>query len=198
MVLYARHDLVSVVVPVENGGCGVTHTRPVINGEPSKEFKLVCTPCENFLRADIARSGGNKKVRTINGDTGLALKERYLGLWGASPETTPESPDEELQREHNEQASITANAASQTQTLQQIGDAVKGNADLMAKFLDLQIALAKRDQQPEAAPPPPVPANAESRDCLDCGKPIVRADGQKGALPWRCPECKAKKRGKAA
>jgi hypothetical protein len=215
MVLYARADVTYVCVPAESGGCGTAHTRPVINGAPSREFRLVCTPCENYLRADIARSGGNKKVRTINGDSGLALKDRYLGLWGATPDTIPEAPDEELKREHDEQAMVTKNAASQTETLAQIGDAVKGNAALMEKFLDLQIALAKNNApQGPFAPILPVPSpdgempeprrweypvganldeSVETRFCLDCNATIQRQSGQKGALPWRCPDCKAKK-----
>src|SRR5580692_7303264 len=109
MTLGAREDVSYVLVPAGSGGCGEAHTRPVVSGAPSKTFRLDCQGCENFLRADIARSGGNKKVRTINGDTGLALKDRYLGLWGASPDTIPESPDAELRREHDEQANITRN-----------------------------------------------------------------------------------------
>jgi hypothetical protein len=179
------------------------HTRPVINGAPAKEFRLDCQGCENFLRADIARSGGSKKIRTINGDTGLALKERYLGLWGATPDTTPESPDDELKREHDESAMITKNAASQTQTLADIGEAVKGNADLMAKFIELQIALAKQNTPPTAVPAPvadSVPLagvnryTADEAPCRDCGTAIRREPGQKGSLPWRCPDCKTSRR----
>lgn len=219
MTLYARADVSYVSVPRESGGCGEPHSRPVINGVP-QPFVLTCQGCENFLRADIARSGGSKKMRTINGDSGLALKERYLGLWGASPDTIPEAPDEELRREHDETAMITKNAASQTQTLAQIGDAVRGNADLMAKFIELQIALAKNQQPAEPLPPIasetaglqeprmyeyPVGgaltasvATADWRACQDCGADIARQPGQKGALPWRCPDCKAAKRRKAS
>jgi hypothetical protein len=226
MTLYARADVSYVCVPAESGGCGTPHSRPVINGAPAPQFVLNCQACENFLRADIARSGGSKKVRTINGDSGLALKERYLGLWGSSPDTVPEAPDDELKREHDEQAMVTKNAASQTQTLAQIGDAVKGNAELMEKFIELQLALAKNEQSRQAEAQlavPPLPAGeqkraeprmyeyqvggvlaaensytAESRACQDCGTMIERQPGQKGALPWRCPDCKAAKRRKAS
>jgi hypothetical protein len=226
VTLYARADVSYVSVPTASGGCGVPHTRPVVNGAPAKQFVLNCQGCENYLRADIARSGGNKKVRTINGDTGLALKERYLGLWGASPDTVPETPDDELKREHDEQAMVTKNAASQTETLAQIGAAVAGNAELMGKFIELQLALAK-NQQPTvpipAAPvdqaelgklpdprlweypvggmgsglPAPIPdvdtSTWQQRLCTDCSTPIIRKEGQRGALPQRCPDCKAKK-----
>lgn len=207
MTLYARADVDYVVVPVGNGGCGNPHRRPFANGVRSETFVLNCQPCENFLRADIARSGGNKKVRTVNGDYGMKLADRYLGLWGATQDTIPEAPDEELAREHNEQAMITKNAASQTQTLAQIGAAVAGNAELMAKFIELQTALVQANTRlpADTAVPtevamvmPDVPlqradlAVADEHACKDCSKPISRKPGQKGALPQRCPACKDK------
>jgi len=207
VTLYARADVSYVSVPTASGGCGVPHTRPVVNGAPAKQFVLNCQGCENYLRADIARSGGNKKVRTINGDTGLALKDRYLGLWGASPDTVPETPDDELKREHDEQAMVTKNAASQTETLAQIGAAVAGNAELMGKFIELQLALAKNQpaeptQVVMTMPSEPLEAGSlpdvdtstwQQRLCTDCSTPIIRKEGQRGALPQRCPDCKAKK-----
>jgi hypothetical protein len=198
MTLWARADVSYVHVPVASGGCGKPHSRPVHNGKPAAEFILNCQGCENFLRADIARSGGNKKVRTVNGDYGMKLADRYLGLWGATSDTIPETPDEELAREHNEQAMITKNAASQTQTLAQIGAAVAGNAELMAKFIELQTQLSDaRQPLAQLAPIPPVPVDepaltvADSHPCKDCNLPIVRAEGQRGALPQRCPTCKS-------
>ena len=178
------------------------HSRPVINGAPVKEWKLECAPCEKFLRADMAASG-YRKQRTVNEDAGMKLAERYVGLWGTTPDTVPETPDEEKKREHDEAAMVTKNAARQTQAMDEISDAVKGNADLLGKFLDLQIALARQNQG--AAPLPVLvpghdivtgevnPYTAEVRQCQDCGTDIVRSPGQKGALPWRCPDCKAKK-----
>lgn len=224
VTLYARADVSYVSVPVTSGGCGTPHVRPVVNGAPAKLFALTCQGCENYLRADIARSGGNRKVRTINGDQGLALKERYLGLWGASPDTIPETPDDELKREHDEQAMVTKNAASQTETLAQIGAAVAGNAELMGKFIELQTLLAKQqgnqftpiapalvdqaelDRLPHhrldeysvggmgsGLPEPMDTSTWQQRLCTECSTPILRAAGQRGALPQRCPDCKAKK-----
>jgi hypothetical protein len=200
MTLWARADV--SYVHVGEGGCGSPHSRPVTNGKPAEHFVLNCQPCENVLRSDIARSGGNKKVRTVNGDYGMKLADRYLGLWGATKETIPETPDEELAREHDEQAMITKNAASQTQTLAQIGAAVAGNAELMAKFIELQTQLASQQHPVMVMPEQPITQgelpSAEApapgwnqRTCVDCGQPIVRAEGQRGALPSRCPACKA-------
>lgn len=208
MTLWARADVSYVRVPVESGGCGEPHSRPVTNGVPAEHFVLNCQGCENFLRADIARSGGNKKVRTVNGDFGLKLQDRYLGLWGATRDTIPETPDDELKREHDEQSMITKNAASQTQTLAQIGAAVAGNAELMAKFIELQTALVQQQSGLPALPSviaEPLPealrgvtsgtvttVPVDEHACKDCSKPISRKPGQKGALPQRCPACKGK------
>lgn len=203
MTLWARADVSYVSVPASSGGCGQPHTRPVVNGAPAKDFPLNCQGCENYLRADIARSGGNKKVRTVNGDYGLPLKDRYLGLWGATKDTVPESPDDELSREHAEAANITKNAASQTETFAQIGEAVASNRELMAKFMELQMqmlgsqqpVLAKTADTPvEVLQEQPTTADTWNQHmCLDCQTPIVRSEGQKGALPQRCPDCKAAK-----
>lgn len=214
MVLYAREDVTYVLVPAGNGGCGQPHTRPVANGAPAKEFKLACQPCENFLRADIARTG-NKKVRTVNSDNGMKLAERYMGLWGASPETVPETPDAEKQREWNSDRTALENAATQTEAFGRIADALAGNQELILKLAEMVTASKgafgslspilpvpaddnpmpepRKWQYPVGAIPDVDTSTWNQRACLDCSAPIVRKDGQKGALPQRCPDCKAKK-----
>ena len=213
MTLYARADVISVCVPVASGGCGTTHIRPVRNGAPAQQFKLDCPGCENFLRADIARTG-NKRVRTVNADNGMRLAERFLGLWGATPDTIPEAPDQEQHREWAEQETATSNASSQTDAMRMIGTAVAGNSELMAKFIELQTALLAKEQPPlSPILPVPVDENAErpeprqyeypigalpessydTRTCRDCGALITRSPGQKGALAHRCPDCRGKK-----
>lgn len=195
MVLYARSDVVSVTVPVGHGGCGQTHTRPVIAGAPVKQFELICPPCENFLRADIARTG-NKKTRTVNSDNGLKLDDRYLGLWGSSPNTIPESPDQEKEREWAEQKTVTENASTQTEAFGKIADALAGNTELIAKLAEIVAGQSAARMVMPAEPMvpgelPKVDPNADQRACLDCGLPIIRAEGQKGALAHRCVTCKA-------
>lgn len=213
MVLYARSDVVSVTVPPATdkngsatGGCGQTHIRPVINGAPVKEWKLECFPCEQFLRADIANSGFRKQ-RTVNENAGMKLAERYPGLWASTTDTIPETPDEEKYREHMEAATVTRNAASQTQAMDKIGDALAavaqqgaGNAALIEKLAELQLVLAQQQMPSPTVPILPVAVDApedvntaDQRKCADCDVIIVREPGQKGALPWRCPEHKAAK-----
>jgi len=51
MTLYSRSDVAAVTVPVAGfGGCGNTHSRPVVNGAPEKTWALDCPPCEDHLR----------------------------------------------------------------------------------------------------------------------------------------------------
>jgi hypothetical protein len=52
MQLYARSDLTAVSIPVEGGGCGITHARPVVQGAPSKLWPLSCPQCTQVLRDD--------------------------------------------------------------------------------------------------------------------------------------------------
>jgi len=195
MTLHARSDVVSVSVPVESGGCGQAHIRPVINGAPAKDWVLDCFACEQFLRADIAASG-NKKLRTVNENAGMKLADRYVGLWGSTVNTVPETPDEEKKREFDEQASVTKNAASTAEAFAEIGNALKGNQQLMGKFMELQAALLAQQLQPREISSAEIPETVlvhdgyNSRSCQDCGTDIIRAEGQKGALPIRCPDCR--------
>lgn len=53
MVIYARSDVLGVGVPVDGGGCGVFHSRPVLDGAPAKLFAVDCPPCEQYLRSRL-------------------------------------------------------------------------------------------------------------------------------------------------
>jgi hypothetical protein len=54
MPLYSWSANVSTHVPVGAGGCGVTHSRPVVDGAPQYPWRLDCPPCEDFLRVHNA------------------------------------------------------------------------------------------------------------------------------------------------
>jgi hypothetical protein len=54
MPLYSWSANVSTHVPVDAGGCGVTHSRPVVDGAPQYPWRLDCPPCEDFLRVHNA------------------------------------------------------------------------------------------------------------------------------------------------
>src|SRR5260370_42518989 len=67
--LYARSDLVHIMIPAETGGCGSGHSRPVIGGAPARMWQLDCPRCTVFLKGDA--------------------------LWSSNPAKIPLTPDEE-------------------------------------------------------------------------------------------------------
>jgi len=77
VTLYSRSDVQSVSIPVERGGCGVTHSRPSKNGVPVRMWALTCEPREGFLRGSrrgvvkspVSKSGyGSLEFGIIDGD----------------------------------------------------------------------------------------------------------------------------------
>lgn len=96
MTLYARSDVMSVSIPVTSGGCGKSHSRPVRNGAPAKEFELSCPGCENFLKGGgrqvLKQNPIDKETRT-GGE--LVRVTDVDPQWGSTPESAPETPDEQ-------------------------------------------------------------------------------------------------------
>lgn len=96
MSLYARSDVCAISIPVESGGCGAGHSRPVTRGVPAKIFKLDCPPCEAYLR-------GDRKPRIlkyqIDAKTGQTVRQERVAdgdpMWGSTPDTIPLTPDED-------------------------------------------------------------------------------------------------------
>ena len=95
-MLYARSDVMSVAVPVESGGCGQSHSRPVIKGAPVKVWGLDCPPCEAYLRGD--RKPRILKYQT-DPKTGQVQRQERIAdadpMWSSTPDTVPLTPDEE-------------------------------------------------------------------------------------------------------
>jgi hypothetical protein len=93
--LYARSDVCAISIPVTSGGCGNSHTRPVRNGAPDKDFRLDCPPCEGFLKGDrrpqILRYEIDPATKTVMSQQRVADADPH---WASSPYATPETPDE--------------------------------------------------------------------------------------------------------
>lgn len=95
--LYARSDLMSVAIPATSGGCGASHSRPVHNGAPAREWQLDCPPCESYLKGDRKR----KILKTTPGDPKLGIpakQERVADCdphWSSTSESIPLTPDEQ-------------------------------------------------------------------------------------------------------
>jgi hypothetical protein len=59
MSIFARSDVMGVAVPVEAGGCGEIHSRPVSDGQPAEHFELTCDKCATALKDDPQWAGSS-------------------------------------------------------------------------------------------------------------------------------------------
>lgn len=92
MTVYARSDVAAVSISIEHGGCGESHSRPVIEGAPAKVWALTCHGgCEDHLRNDP--------------------------LWAGTIHTIPETPDETAIRLDVEKRGQAELAISNTESL---------------------------------------------------------------------------------
>jgi hypothetical protein len=86
-----------VSVPVASGGCGATHTRPVREGAPARDWKLDCPPCERFLRG----ADRPQVLKITPGDIKAGIAPRHNRVpdadpqWSSSLQTIPLTPDEQ-------------------------------------------------------------------------------------------------------
>ena len=96
MPLFARSDVGAIRIPVESGGCGQLHSRPVIKGAPAKTFRLDCEPC-------IAYLSGSRKPKILkyqlDPNTRQVVRQERVAdadeRWGTTPDSVPLTPDEE-------------------------------------------------------------------------------------------------------
>jgi hypothetical protein len=100
IALYARSDLACIAIPVETGGCGTSHSRPVFKGAPAKTWKLDCPPCEAVLKGSHKQQ---KLIYETDRKTGAVLRQVRVPdsdpMWSSTPETVPQTPDEERTHE---------------------------------------------------------------------------------------------------
>lgn len=111
MAVYARSDVAAVTLSEAHGGCGETHSRPVVDGAPAKVFKISCNKCEDFLRNDQ--------------------------LWAPMAAQIPETPDETSLREDQEKKSEAQLKQDNAEAFQKIAVAAAGNQELTAKLVEL-------------------------------------------------------------
>lgn len=98
MTLYARSDVMSVSISRDSGGCGTSHSRPVKDGAPARDWGLDCPDCEAHLK-------GSRKPRILKNTPGdpknniPSRQERVADCdphWSSTPESVPLTPDEQL------------------------------------------------------------------------------------------------------
>lgn len=113
MTVHARSDLAAVTITPDHGGCGATHSRPVVEGAPAKLWSLTCHGgCEDVLRKDAH--------------------------WSATISGVPETPDEKAYREDQElkgkqdQQNQTAEALSRLATLGDLPSAIAKLAEMFS------------------------------------------------------------------
>lgn len=117
MTVYARSDVASVSISQKHGGCGETHSRPVFDGAPVKEWALSCGPCENHLRHDTH-------------------------LWSTFSTNIPETPDEISRREEQEKRGMRDQASATAQALDNMGAMPEAFRQLAQALLNQQNAVA--------------------------------------------------------
>jgi hypothetical protein len=93
--LYAQNDIHAKKIPVEWGGCGQEHLRPIVNGIAARQFRLDCPPCEAVLSG-----AGKPKILKYEVDqkTGRVLNQVRVAdadpQWSSTPDTIPLTWDE--------------------------------------------------------------------------------------------------------
>ncbi len=166
MPIYARSDVSHVAVSSGHGGCGNSHSRPVVHGAPAKVWELQCLLCEDFLRSDP--------------------------LWSSLPGGVPETPDEKASREASESRSQLDLEKSNAEAFTQLANAVSGNAMAMGKLVELMAILAPAQEKvsgngpvqgevlsrahevENASPPPPAPAEKAAPPPPSPPSPVVK------------------------
>lgn len=150
MPVYARSDIAAVSISPNHGGCGETHSRPVVGGAPARIWALTChNGCEDILRSDA--------------------------LWSSTPSTIPETPDEVAIREDAEKRGTVEQAqstAAALQNLAKLGDLPQVISQFMA------YASGQGNALPQTQPSLLLcknghQNNADAAFCSGCGTPMV-------------------------
>lgn len=150
MPVYARSDIAAVSISPNHGGCGATHSRPVVGGAPARIWALTCHEgCEDVLRSDT--------------------------LWSSTPATIPETPDEVAIREDAEKRGTVEQAqstAAALQNLAKLGDLPQVISQFMA------FAAGQGNALPQTQPSLLLcknghQNNADAAFCSGCGTPLT-------------------------
>ena len=208
MPVYARADVMSVSIPRDSGGCGQTHTRPVVQGAAVSVWELNCPQCEQPIRKDIESStvawtDKTGKKHLINTST-----------WGDTKFRIPQTPDEasltaDIEHEAQKQMAATMQglaaqvmAQHQTSRVAEVQQSVKADeasrAQQQITALQAQIEQLKQlvaSTMPADVMHPPadvkvgVPISPEIVGvCPVCKGPSVRKH-RKGPTP-KCETCR--------
>lgn len=223
VTLYARSDLASVAIPVESGGCGVQHTRPVIGGAPVRLWHIDCPQCTTFLKGDDLWSLNPAKIPLTPDEENMVEQMREDEARRKAVEQSVESFShrEKVQAElaaqrvkeeyETERSMLELRLAQMSAEMDRLRGLLEpANARSAQHTLSVDDARAAQAHEDAAAAPkhvrtteakPGAPGRAEARSrpaCTTCGGPL-RAPGAKGPTPkGTCLACRAKARSAAA
>jgi hypothetical protein len=207
VAVYARSDVMGIAVPVSDGGCGSSHSRPVVQGAPAKVWKLTCGPCETVIKRDIRAS-------TVEWTDKDRVKHEYnTSTWADDPTRIPLTPDEErvsrvMEREGKGAMASAFEGMAQALIKKQREEAAadteaavlveeRSHAQDEINELKAQIALLVAKVNGEPGIPKPVitgePDGIIVNVCPDCGGPL-RKPGSRGPSPKVCADCKPARR----
>jgi hypothetical protein len=223
MALFARSDVMSVGIPPEAGGCGVSHHRPVSQGAPIRIWELNCPACERFLRETDLAHDINKPDK--HSPRNANMPAHVVGNWSDSPVRIPLTPDElevaeqlEAQgtREMAQNAQRVAGESIEAAKLKHLREQENYTREaerqqheteirlLQAEMAELR-AILKAQQPAPAQPAAPaeepvqsIPVeifrhNAKLGICIVCGS-TTKLPGAKGPAPKTCPDCRERPR----
>lgn len=155
MTLYARSDLVQVTYPVDQGGCGQTHTRPVVNGAPEKVFALDCGKCEAVIRAEVS------------------IREQKHPLWSGTLSGIPETPDEKAVREDETERGKQEAAVANRSALESLSTLPQVLQNMMTMMAGGQLpAIGQSLAQSVSTCPSGHPNLGQVKFCGECGVPM--------------------------
>jgi hypothetical protein len=201
MAIYARSDLMSVSVSASHGGCGATHSRPVVEGNPVRIWELTCPTCENHLRADPTWSPTTAKIpETFDEQQAREALEQKGELERQDALFRFLESDQEFKSQLTQLMGLmTGQQKTPSNAIPGGVECANGHANTPGvKFCgECGTSMSRRPtagELPAAAMPDVVGQAVEAvvpgPVCADCGEPIVRLPGQRGALPKRCPSCR--------
>lgn len=215
MTIYARSDVVAVARPVDSGGCGQIHRRPVVNGAPVKVFALACPLCEIALLDDpcwaahpdlIPRTADEERAAKKLADEGTGTMRQVAEALALSAGKILH----EQEQHEAEQAAEMARHAAAAEAERAAAAAERARAETQARLREANRVAEAVVMQVEAAEParpqarpavvkaaapvktvPDFPAEVHpSRKCVTCGGTLTRKAHSAGRWPGSCLTCR--------
>lgn len=196
MVVFARSDLSAVAISADGGGCGQVHSRPVVDGAPTKIWALACPMCELTLHGDplwathfdlIPRTADEERAAKKLAEEGTGTMKQVaeaLALNAAK-----------ILNEHQEaeagKAAIMAKHAAAAEAEIRAAEAERAHVEQEARLREAsRVADAAVHEQPaQVADFVDVEIHPD-RTCRRCKGTLTRKAGASGRWPVECLSCR--------